>query len=277
MIRSRQVASGVDGASQRSVRILTYHSLDESGSVISIRPATFCRQMEALHSRGYEGITLRRLIDAWERGSSLPSRAVVLTFDDAFGNFADHAEPVLRRLGFRATLFAVAGYCGGKNDWPSQPANVPRLPLLSLPVLQNLAAAGHEIGGHTFTHPPLPSLSPAKAAREIVAGRAELQDRLGQEVTTFAYPYGLVDGPIRALVATEFRAACGVGLGIARPSSDRFCLPRVDMFYLRHPLAFRFFPGPAGALYLGLRAIGRTCRGLVKGKGIPITAIGENG
>lgn len=257
--------AGAGRAAGGPVHVLTYHSLDESGSVISVAPAAFRRQMEGLHARGYEGVTLGRLIDAWDHGTPLPPRPVVLTFDDAFGNFADHAEPVLTRLGFRATLFAVAGYCGGRNDWPGQPAGVPRLPLLSWAALRDLAAGGYEVGGHTLTHPPLPALPPDRAEHEVVAGRAELRDRLGREIDTFAYPYGLADARTRAVVAAEFRAACGVRLGTARPSSDRFRLPRVDVFYLRRPLAFRLFPGPAGDLYLKLRGVGRACRGLVRG------------
>src|SRR5262249_37262854 len=149
------------------VRILTYHSLDTSGSVISISPETFQHQIEALHNWGYQGITLSQLVEAWEGKATLPPRPVVLTFDDAFGNFADHAAPVLARHGFRATLFAVAGYCGGHNDWPTQPTGVPRLPLLSWDALRDLAREGFEIGAHTLTHPRLPDLPPPEAEREV--------------------------------------------------------------------------------------------------------------
>src|SRR5262245_57925953 len=115
----------------RSVPVLTYHSLDESNSVISLAPKIFRRQMEALSDWGFQAIRLGDLLDAWEGERPLPRQPVVLTFDDGFRNLRDCAVPVLEKLNFRATVFAVAGHCGGNNDWPSQIAGVPRLPLLS--------------------------------------------------------------------------------------------------------------------------------------------------
>lgn len=263
---------GAGRAGAMPVRVLTYHSLDDSGSVISVAPGVFRHQIESLRGWGYEGITLGRLLDAWAGKAELPARPVVLTFDDAFANFAEHAASVLLGHGFRATLFAVAGYCGAHNDWPTQPPGVPRLPLLSWDSLRDLAAEGFEIGAHTLTHPRLPDLPPAEAERELAAGRFALEDRLGREASTLAYPYGSVDGPTRAAVAAHYRAACGVRLGTARPSSDRFELPRVDMYYLRDPRLFRLFPSWTGSLYLGLRSLGRACRGL-----LPTRPRGEKG
>lgn len=242
------------------IPILTYHSLDESGSVISLAPALFRRQMEALRAWGYQGLSLKELLDAWEGGASLPPRPVVLTFDDAFGNFADHAAPVLRRLGFRATVFAVAGYCGGRNDWPTQPPVIPRMALLSLSDLRALADQGFEVGAHTMTHPVLPALSRTEAGWEIAAARTTLEDGLGHAVTTFAYPYGQSSPAIRAAVADHYRAACGVRLAVACRSHDRYCLPRVDMYYFRDPRLLRLFPYRICSGYLAVRAFGRACR-----------------
>jgi peptidoglycan/xylan/chitin deacetylase (PgdA/CDA1 family) len=248
-----------------AVPILTYHSLDESGSVISISPDTFERHMTSLKERGYEALSLGQLLDAWDRGANLPDRAVVLTFDDAFGNFADHAAPVLIRLGFRCTLFVVTGHCGGCNDWASQPPSVPRLPLLSWNALRDLVGAGFEVGAHTVTHPHLPALPSELVEWEISTARETLEDRLGGGVSTFAYPYGSADAPTRAAVAVRYRGACGVRLGRARPSSDRFCLPRVDMYYYRQPWLFKFFHWRVGGIYLQARAAGRACRALLRG------------
>src|SRR5436190_13149483 len=64
------------------VPVLTYHSLDESGSVISIAPSVFRDQMQALAARGFTGVTVGQLVDAWNGAATLPERPVVLTFDD---------------------------------------------------------------------------------------------------------------------------------------------------------------------------------------------------
>lgn len=241
------------------IPILTYHSLDESGSVISLPPAVFRHQIEALKEWGYVGVSLKQLLDGW-CGGHLPARPVVLTFDDAFANFADHAAPLLRQVGFRATLFAVAGYCGERNDWPTQPATIPRMPLLSLADLRDLIDSGFEIGAHTMTHPVLTALSPERAEWEIAAARATLEDGLGHEVATFAYPYGRASRANRASAADHYRAACGVRLGVAHRGRDRYCLPRIDMYYYRDPRLFRLFPFRVGSAYLAVRTFGRACR-----------------
>lgn len=245
-----------------AVPVLTYHSVDDSNSVISVAPRVFHQQMKLLHHWGFKGIRLADLLDAWEGKRSLPSQPVVLTFDDAFHNLWDHALPVLEELDFRSTIFAVAGHCGGKNDWPSQIPGIPRLPLLSWPELRKLAAAGFEIGAHGITHTPLPTLSEGEAELEVGGAQAILQEHLGQSVTVFAYPYGLANAVHRRLVAAHYRGACGTDLGVAWPSDDRYWLRRVEMHYYRAPALFRLFPTRLGRTYLGLRAFGRTCRRL---------------
>lgn len=240
--------------------ILTYHSLDTSGSVISVSPPAFRRHMEALARRGIQAVTLAELAEAWENGGPLTERPVVLTFDDGFLNVAEHAAPVLSRLGFRATIFAVSGHCGGHNDWPSQSPQVPRMPLLSFPQLRDLASAGFEIGSHGCRHAPLDRVSPAEAETEIAGSRRALEDGLGGAVTSFAYPYGRADAASRALVRTHYRAACSTELAAAGVWEDRHFLSRVDVYYVRPPALFERLDSAAGRAYLSARGLGRRLR-----------------
>ena len=244
----------------KAVPILTYHSLDDTGSVISTAPAAFRSQMRQLRDRGYQGISLGALLDAWDGGAPLPARPVVLTFDDAFGSVGEVAAPVLCEVGFRATIFAVAGYCGRDNDWPTQGVGAPRLPLLSWSQLNALASDGFEIGSHGLNHAPLDRLGRAEARAEIADSRKRLEDGLSRSVTLFAFPYGVADRASRELVATHYRAACSVEMATARPGDDRHWLPRIDAHYLGPNVIFLLFGTPLGRLYLGLRALGRRGR-----------------
>ena len=242
------------------VPILTYHSLDESGSVVSVRPSTFRRHMEVLRERGFRGFALGDLLEAWRGERTLESRPVVLTFDDGLRNTAAEAAPVLGALRFRATVFVVAGCCGRTNDWPGQLRGIPRLPLLTLPELAALARDGFEVGAHGLTHSPLDALPPAEGEAEVRDSRRILEDALGREVPVFAYPYGRADARTRACVRTHYRGACSVELGTARPDQDRHWLPRIDAYYLRHPALFALLGTDLGRAYLGLRAGGRFLR-----------------
>jgi len=48
-----------------------------------------------------------------------PHKSVVLTFDDGFANFAEHALPVLQRFALKATVFVVVNRIGQRADWLS--------------------------------------------------------------------------------------------------------------------------------------------------------------
>lgn len=242
------------------VPILTYHSLDCSGSVISVAPAAFRRHMQLLARRGYQVLALGDLLEIWEAGQTPAGRPLVLTFDDGFRNTALEAAPLLDRLGFRATLFATSGHCGGTNDWPGQPAHIPRLPLLSLAELRALGQAGFEIGAHGVSHALLDRLPGDQVLDEVRDSRARLEQALGRPVRLFAYPGGRADQRARAAVRAHYRAACSTVLGLATPAQDRHFLPRIDSYYLRAPALFRLLGTGPGDLYLRLRALGRRLR-----------------
>ena len=247
-------------AASNAVPILTYHSLDDSGAVTSVAPRDFREHMQILVERGFAGISLSALLDSWDGRGALPPRPAVITFDDGFANVLEHAAPLLSDLGFGATVFVVSGRCGLTNDWPNQTPDIPRLPLLSWSELAQMATAGFEIGAHSVTHRPLTEIPQSEAATEIVESKATIEDRLGQAVQTFAYPFGMFTDGHYEIVRSHFRGACSTKLERAKPTHDRHCLPRLDVYYLRRPIFFRALETLAGRTYLALRSVGRKMR-----------------
>src|SRR5215831_1995236 len=205
--------------------ILTYHSLDDSRSVISVRPELFVRKMEALAESSVKIVGLGEL-------RSAEGPAVALTFDDGFQNFADVAAPVLARHGFPATVFLVTNYCGGRNDWPTQWPGVPRLPLMDWPTISELSRAGVEFGAHTATHPDLARVEEAVAREEILSSKRRLEDATGKTAASFAYPYGSTPAAARRIVEEYFRVGCSTRLGWVTESSRPEALERLDVYYL---------------------------------------------
>ncbi len=88
-----------------------------------------------------------------------------------------------------------------------------------------------EIGAHTVTHPSLTSIPADLRKVEIEGSRASLEERIGAEVGTFAYPHGGpadVDAATIALVRQAGFASAFVSRpGRARAASDRHAIPRV--------------------------------------------------
>ena len=213
------------------VPILMYHSVDDVCSA-SYRPwavcyATFNAQMKILERNGFRPITLSSLMSMRLAGKSLPPRTVVITFDDGLRDFLTGAMPILERYGFPATLFVVSGRVGETSTW-LEPLGEGNRPMLNRNELRNISSQGIEIGGHSHTHPQLDLLSPDQAFAEIVTSKTVLEEQIGKQITTFAYPYGYASKLTRDLVAKAgFAAACGVRHAFSAVGENKFSLSRI--------------------------------------------------
>ena len=241
------------------IPILTYHSIDASGSVVSTAPGAFRRQMESLAAGGFRVVALETIVDDLAAGRAPAPQTVALTFDDGFANFYTEAFPVLAAHGFGATVFLVTDYCGGHNDWGDRLPRLARSPLLAWREIKELARCGIEFGSHTRTHPDLTRVPRARAESELVESKRLIEDAVGREVKTFAYPYGRFDDEVKEQARRRFRAAVSTELGKATPASDLFALERLDTYYLANPRIFEALPSAFFDGYMGVR---RALRGV---------------
>jgi len=99
------------------LRVLTYHRVERAGTEtgryprLMVSPEVFGAQMSFV-ARRFRVLSMPELLAATRTGDRLPPRALLLTFDDAYADFATHAWPVLRRLGLPATLFVPTAFPG---------------------------------------------------------------------------------------------------------------------------------------------------------------------
>jgi len=235
--------------------ILAYHSLDDSGSVISTPPALFKRQMEFLAG---SGIPVTPLDQAIRQPGS-----VAITFDDGFGNLIEHAIPLLERLNLPATIFVVGDYCGRRNNWPSQPRHgIPDLPLLSWEELEGFGGL-ISIGAHTMTHPDLSRLPPEECAFELSECQSQIEQRLARRVRWLAYPYGASSAAVRSAAGEHFDLAVGTSMHFLDSQDDPLDLPRIDTYYLRDWFPLERLCTFQGNLYVRLRSLLREGRKLI--------------
>lgn len=88
-----------------------------------------------------------------------------------------------------------------------------------------------EIGCHTDNHPALSALPHSAQKGEIVQSKVALEDWLDKPVDAFAYPYGLYSrDTISVVKEAGFKYACACLDRTVRLDSDRYALPRVDVF-----------------------------------------------
>lgn len=244
--------------------ILTYHSIDESGSPISVSPDAFAAHVRWLASGQVRVVPLVTLAQE-ARDDAARGDAVAVTFDDGFANFAEHAAPLLRDHALPATVFAVSACVGRTNAWGGHEApGIPTLPLMDWGVLGELSQAGIEIGAHTRTHPALDTLAGDALADQIEGGASEIAARIGTRPAAFAYPYGAVSAAASEVVRRTFDVGVTTRLRTVGARDDRALLPRLDAYYLRRPDGLSGWGTARFRAYLRMRAVVRTAREAVQ-------------
>lgn len=186
----------------------------------------FRAQMSYLKRFGYHVISLEAALDGLFDNASILPRSVVLTFDDGYQNFADHAFPVLQAHGFPATVYMITGLIGDRARWLAEDGrHAPDM--LDGPAIRNLADHGITFGSHTVNHPRLSRLQPAQVRAELTQSKAQLEDVLGKPVDHFCYPYGDYNPATRgAVIDAGYQSALTCIRGAANTADNRFEIPR---------------------------------------------------
>lgn len=183
------------GFGRVDVPILEYHRIgpEPPGSALTdaltVGTGDFRAQMDWLRAAGYHAVTPTQLYDALAFGARLPTRPVMLTFDDGYRDVLWNAAPLLHRLRIHATAFVITRRISGPD--PS---------FLTWSELRRLEALGFTIGSHTVDHVDLTALGPDGLAYELEQSRAVLERGLDRVVQWFAYPAGRFDAGVVAAV-----------------------------------------------------------------------------
>jgi peptidoglycan/xylan/chitin deacetylase (PgdA/CDA1 family) len=255
------------------VAILTYHSIDSSGSLISTSPNQFQRQMEVLKRRRYEVVPLRQVAQSIRNRIPLPRKSLAITFDDGYRNVYTTAYPVLREFGYSATVFLVADHMDRTNAWKGLPGSIPILDLLRWDDVLEMGQNGIEFGAHTLTHRDLSSLTPEEITGEVMFSKQRIETYLNRNLDLFAYPYGKLNRMVKEIVKTRFYAACSTRLAMAGWKSDPYALPRLEMYYFSKNNLFDRIGRPPFFVYLQFRRGLRTVRELLVKRRLSFLAV----
>lgn len=224
-----------------SLSVLLYHRI---GTAKTRRPH-FCdinrfrSQMRWLRLLGYQVISLREARAGLFEHAPLPKRPVVLTFDDGFQDFHDHAYPLLREFGYPATVFVVAGLLGQSPLWLTDVEASARI--MSGAMLRTVLQGNIEIGAHTVSHPHLPAVTAELQEREIAHSKKILEDEIGEPVSAFAYPFGSYDNAVRDSVARAgYETAVTINRGLANWAANPLEIPRKAISWGDNPVGFLY-------------------------------------
>lgn len=163
----------------KKIPIIMYHHIrdydnpdDKIGTNLSVSPTKFAETLDYIKNSGYTTITFKDLIT-----EKLPSKPIILTFDDGYQNFYDNAYPEIVKRDMKAVVFVITGFIN-KSGYMTQDQ------------IKTAANKGIEIGDHTINHIDLSKASYDKAELEISNSKKTLESILETKIVSFCYPAG---------------------------------------------------------------------------------------
>jgi len=209
---------------QVRIPILMYHHIadapldaDEVRRDLSVSPAVFYEQLRYLKEQGYQTITLNDLALHLTRGTPLPDKPIILTFDDGYTDAYTHAFRLLKRFDYTGTFFLITEPID--NNDPQH---------LSWAEVEEMHAAGMEFEPHSYNHPDMTNRGYDFVVFQILAPKEAIEARTGVKSRFFAYPTGRYDQfVVDVLRSAHFWGAVVTEQGATHTADDLFSLHRV--------------------------------------------------
>lgn len=207
-------------APRPGLRILLYHAigspaLGDTRGLFSLHPESFAQQMDDLSER-YAGRVVG--LDPHLRIGSEPQ--IAITFDDGYADNLAVAAPILVARGLPFTVFVTADFV--RNSRPG---------FLTPSGLRELAAVPEaSIGAHGAAHVALSECDDRQLREELHSSKLYLEETIGRDVLTMAYPYGAADRRVRdAVEAAGYRLAASSYAAVNDAGRDRLMLGRTEV------------------------------------------------
>ena len=202
--------------------VLMYHHVEpidlakaNKRTGLDVPPEMFRSQMEYLNKNGYQSITPSDLVNFFDNGTPMPSKPILITFDDGYVDNGDLAFPIMRELGIKGTIYIPTGLMENFN-------------YLTWAKINEMQSSGMiNFGNHTWSH-----LNVGKnqeiVTKEISTADKQLIDYGLNQVKTFAYPYGLQTKFAENLLSSMgYKLAFTTVPGRIMCKKQRFSLPRI--------------------------------------------------
>ena len=203
------------------VPILSYHHFaDNCKSNLCLPTRRFDQHMRYLKDNRYRVITMAELLGFLKYRHPIPKRSVVLTIDDGYRSAYDTAYPILKKYGYKATLFIYTDYIEASEN------------SISWDQLREMKANGFEVGSHTLSHTDLTKKRPDESDQaylerikgELLLSKQIIDRELEQDTIYLAYPYGRYNETILKLSED---AGYKIGVTVKRGGNAFFADPLV--------------------------------------------------
>lgn len=214
------------------IPILMYHEISEQDIPWCVSPSAFEQQMRWLKKEGWKSISLCELKEKVEKSQApntkyqapikqIPSevhdtteKLFVLTFDDGRSGVYEHAFPLLKELGFTATLFVVPQWVERKDIPKAEQYSA----FLNWEELRELQDSGFEIGSHSYSHRDVTHLAGEELLQELTLAEQAIEKNLQKKVRHFCYPFGKFSSAVVEEVNKRYEIGVTTQRGFSRSS-----------------------------------------------------------
>lgn len=233
-ITAKSVGRWTSARATSRVVTLCYHSIHPTKEFSSTDPLTFDQHLDWL-KRNCDVIPFRHVWEAAHRtDASRP--AVAITFDDGYADNFEFAFPLLAKHGLPATIFLTTGLIDKNRAVIDRFRMLRRssdtgIKPLEWSEIREMARHGIEFGAHTYSHPNLARLCGNALQHELTESKQILEQRLGCEIDSMAYPFGkpgefYTPETVEAVHAAAYRYAAAVVFRNVRASDSALEIPR---------------------------------------------------
>lgn len=179
-----EIADAATILARPEVPVLCYHQIrnwkgNESRGVkdVVVPPELFKSQLQLLADSGYHTILPDDLYDYLTKGTTLPDKPIMLTFDDSDHDQYAIAAPEMQKHGFKGVFFIMTVSLG-------------RSIYMSKEQVKELSDHGHVIASHTWDHQNVKKYKGEDWEKQIAKPARDLEELTGKPVEYFAYPFG---------------------------------------------------------------------------------------
>jgi peptidoglycan/xylan/chitin deacetylase (PgdA/CDA1 family) len=134
--------------------------------------------MKALHDSGYQTISADELYQYLFHDAPLPSKPILITFDDTRAEQFTLAVAEMNKYHFKGVFFIMTVSIGKPGYMTKNQIKI-------------LSQTGHTIGLHTWDHTAVTRYVEKDWEKEVIRPRKQLENLIGKPVDYFSYPFGL--------------------------------------------------------------------------------------
>ena len=214
MIASSQLLSTPNNIEDKGIIVLMYHRFEENKyPSTNIKIADFIEHLNLIKKKQFNFVDPNDFENSLLNKKS--EKKILLTIDDGFKSFYEHAWPILKKKEIPFILFVNTREIGtrGYMSWDQ--------------IKEVSKKKFAHIGNHSYSHEYLVDMKNQEIIEDINKATFDFKNNLGFNSSFFSYPFGEYSNNFKAIVKNlGFKYAFGQHSGVADETKDFYELPR---------------------------------------------------